>query len=252
MSIKLMSIVWEVPFPTSTQMLIALKLADYANDDGTSIFPANETLATKARCSETTVKTTLKVLRDCGLLVLVKQGGSGPRSTNEWSLNVAMLKALASGQMTIDGCSTVLEIDGEEPVDNKGSEFAPLDELRGQSEGLRGQSTGSKGSAHRPQPFTNHQLEPSTRERASEALNLDLKGSGKAQFELTPADGAKWDAWIDHLAKGDNPGLAAQARESGLILTSSKWPAEGSRVYRVAHPKHGLADRSKAMAGDAA
>ena len=30
MSIRLMSLVWEIPFPTSTQMLLALKLADHA------------------------------------------------------------------------------------------------------------------------------------------------------------------------------------------------------------------------------
>lgn len=249
MSVRMMSIVWDVPFPTSTQMLIALKLADYSNDQGTSIFPANETLAHKARCSETTVKTTLKVFRDCGLLVLMKQGGSGPRSTNEWALNVPMLKALASGICTIEGCSTVLEIAGECPVDNKGANSDPLPELRGQFDGLRGLPTGSKGSAHGPQPFTNHQIEPSGASAPSEAGNFDFKGSGKAKpaIKLTPSDGMKWTLWLKHLSDSERE----KAEQAAVIEVTSYWPeTDGARLLSI--PSSGLSDRSKAMAGDAA
>lgn len=246
MSIKLMSIVWDVPFPTSTQMLIALKLADYANDYGTSIFPANETLAHKARCSETTVKTTLKVLRDCGLLVLVKQGGSGPRSTNEWALNVAMLKSLASGICTIEGCSTVLEIAGDCPVDNKGSNSDPLDQKRGQFDQLRGQPTGSKGSAHGPQSINNHQIDSPARECAQASDDLNLKGSGKAQPELriTSDDGAKWEAWLATMTPVD----VARAELAGEIFTTARWPREGADLLRIPKPAR-LSEKSHAMAG---
>ena len=244
MSIRVMTLVWDVQFPTSTQMLVALKLADYSNDYGTSIFPANETLAAKARCSETTVKTTLKAFRDCGLLILVKQGGNGPRSTNEWALNIAMLKALASGICTIDGCSTALEITGELPVDNKGSEFDPLADLRGQSEGLRGQPTGSKGSAHRPQPFNNHQIDPSGASAPSETANLDLKGSGKAEIRVTSDDGACWREWLGRMT----PAEAATAELSGEIFATARWPREDAKLLRITSPPR-LTDRSHAMAG---
>jgi hypothetical protein len=247
MSIRVMTLVWDVPFPTSTQMLIALKLADYANDHGTSIFPANETLATKARCSETTVKTTLKVFRACGLLHLVREGGKGPKSTNEWALNLPLLRALVDGSCTIDGCSTDLEIDGELPVENKGSESDPLGPLRGQSDGLRGQSTSAKGSAHGPQSFINHQIEPPGRERDQTSDNFDLKGSGQPaqpELRLEASDGGKWAAWLATMTPVD----IARAEAAGVIFTTANWPKEGARLLRIPIPAS-LTDRSKAMAG---
>ena len=245
MSIRMMTIVWDVPFPTSTQMLIALKLADYSNDHGTSIFPANETLASKARCSESTVKTTLKVFRACGLLMLLKQGGSGPKSTNEWALNVPLLKALASGICTIDGCSTVLEIDGEMPVENKGSEFDPLDQKRGQFDALRGQPTDAKGSAHRPQSTNNHQIDPSTREGARKADDLILKRSGEPEIAVSVGE-MQWESWIAHLSEHDPP-KAEQAKAAGQIFVTGRWPSERTRVLRI--PASGLSEKTKAMVG---
>lgn len=244
-----MTLVWDVPFPTSTQMLIALKLADYSNDHGTSIFPANETLANKARCSETTVKTTLKVFRECGLLHLTRKGGNGPKDTNEWALNIPLLRALGTGDCTIEGCSTVLEIAGELPVDNKGSNSDPLATVRGQSDGLRGQPIGPKGSAHGPQTINNHQIEPPDRARAKKNDALDLKGSGKTaqpEIHLTVRDGSKWEAWLGTMTPAD----VARAEASGEIYTTANWPREDARLIRIPRPSSTLTDRSRAMQGE--
>lgn len=249
MSVRMMTLVWDVPFPTSTQMLIALKLADYSNDHGTSIFPANETLANKARCSETTVKTTLKVFRECGLLHLLRKGGNGPKDTNEWALNVPLLRALGTGDCTIEGCSTVLEIAGELPVDNKGSNSDPLAAVRGQSDGLRGQPTGSKGSAHGPQTINNHQIESPDRVRDQKNDDFDLKGSGRpAQPELriTATDGSRWLAWLGTMTPAD----VARAETAGEIFTTANWPREDAKLLRIPRPPHALTDRSKAMQGN--
>lgn len=227
-----MSVVWEVPFPTATQMLICLKLADYANDHGGSIFPANSTLADKARCSESTVKVTIKALRACGILHLVRAGGNGPRDTNEWVLNVPMLKALADGSAVITGCSDTLEIDGfsvevsdvQEPENKgseKGSKINPFTTVRGQSGELRGQPTGAKGSAGKPQSINNHQKDTSgSRESASDegARSPRLK----AEPSLILPNDWQWSKWI----------IWADDRGS-----RKKFEAEGGMVVFADEPK---------------
>ncbi len=82
MSIRVMSLVWEINFPTHSQKLIALKLADYASDHGASIFPAVSTLARHTGSDERTVQRVMKAFRDCGLIELVKEGGAGPNYLN--------------------------------------------------------------------------------------------------------------------------------------------------------------------------
>jgi hypothetical protein len=51
MSIKIMTEVWETSRLTSTQLLLCLALADYANDDR-KCWPSVPSLAAKARISE--------------------------------------------------------------------------------------------------------------------------------------------------------------------------------------------------------
>lgn len=243
MSIRLMSLVWDVEFPTATQMLVALKLADYANDDGASIFPANSTLAAKARCSESTVKVTLKALRSAGILRLVRQGGNGPKDTNEWSLNVSMLIALAKGEATISGCSDVIEIDGymdELPLDfkgsTKGSNSDPLVSTRGQTGALRGQPAGSKGSAGRPQSINNHHKDSSdAQERASD----ECARAPCALPAITVEHGtAAHSAWVEHLVATGRASVAKEARQ-GTIIVSARWPTSDAQF-------HGMARRTTA------
>ncbi|NOU07114.1 MAG: helix-turn-helix domain-containing protein [Hyphomicrobiaceae bacterium] len=246
MSIRLMSVVWEVPFPTATQMLICLKLADYANDHGGSIFPANSTLADKARCSESTVKVTIKALRACGLLYLVRAGGNGPRDTNEWMLNVPMLKALADGTATMSGCSDTLEIDGFEgevsnvqDYENKGSEKGsktdPLSGVRGQSGELRGQPTGAKGSAGKPQSTNNHHLDSSgAPKRASDkgARAPGAQANPRPSQMIAKADcPSEYEAWLEHYRKYGTKGQVKFFEDHGQVLAPTMWPPghEGKR-----------------------
>lgn len=245
MSIRLMSVVWEVPFPTATQMLVCLKLADYANDHGGSIFPANGTLADKARCSESTVKVTLKALRACGLLCLVRAGGNGPRDTNEWMLNVPMLKALADGSATITGCSDTLEIDGfagdvsdvqdsENKGSEKGSKTDPLGRLRGQSGELRGQPTGSKGSAGKPQSINNHQIETSgTRERASDKDARSSRSTPNSRPNQMITKGEcpeEFEAWLAWHRKHSRTAQVRFFEDNGCVIAPTMWPPDHQGV----------------------
>jgi Helix-turn-helix domain len=233
MSIRLMSMIWDVQFPTQSQLLIALKLADFANDSGGSIFPSRNTLAKQAQCSETTIKNTLRAFREIGLLKVVREGGNGPKDTTEYEFDLGLVKAVIDGECTIEGSAIDLEIKGS----NKGSISAPLDEIRGQSDELRGQSLPLKGSTGCPQYTNNHHLEPSrasAREVDKSGLGSEGKKPSKALpcFKIVPAD-SSWGAWIDYLRERDS-GMAFDANQSKKIVASTRWPKPESEVF---HPK---------------
>lgn len=61
------------------ELLLAVKLADNAHDDGKHIFPAVATLAKQTRQSERTVQYALRRMVEMGWLILVKEGWGGGR-----------------------------------------------------------------------------------------------------------------------------------------------------------------------------
>lgn len=58
-------------------LVVALTLAEYADDDGTEIFPKVSTLAQRAKLSERMTQYALKRLREDGVLVTVKEARRG-------------------------------------------------------------------------------------------------------------------------------------------------------------------------------
>ena len=99
MSIRLMTLVWDVRWPTQNHLLVMLKLADHANDDGGKVWPAVATIAKQAQCSERTVQNVLKALRDCGLATVERNGGGSMPTV--YALNTDLLRALAG--LTLEG-----------------------------------------------------------------------------------------------------------------------------------------------------
>jgi hypothetical protein len=101
MSVYVMSLVWKVTFPTQSQKLIALRLADYSNDEGDNVWPSKSTVARDVGCSESTVKRTLGHFRDVGLLSVIREGGSGPGQSTHYRINVELLKQLHGQSLEI-------------------------------------------------------------------------------------------------------------------------------------------------------
>lgn len=249
MSIRLMTMMWDVQFPTQSQLLVALKLADFANDDGGSVFPSRNRLVENCQCSESTVKRILRSFREIGLLHVVEEGGSGPRDTTKYSWNMRLLKALLDGQCTITGGGEELEIEWAEGVDNKGAILDPLDELRGSPEGLRGSPVDAKGVTGDPQPIINHHTEPSARERAG--------ASGRAPAIARPSitirqGDMSWDAWMDAIATGAGEAGRMAAERAGCITVAARWPRPDVPLPTIAQPKlESLTDQSRRMTGEA-
>jgi len=78
MSVKITALVWELSLPLPDKMVL-LRMADYADDRGGSIYPAVATIAHYCEMSPRAVQYTLKKYLDDGLLIVLgnEKGGRG-------------------------------------------------------------------------------------------------------------------------------------------------------------------------------
>lgn len=251
MSIRLMTIVWDIPWPSQSALLIALKLADYANDEGGSIHPARDTLAQHAQTSLATVKRIMAGFRDVGLLEVLEEGGRGPRSTTKYAFNLPMLMRLHDGYDEIQRAEDVSEgfvIVVKNSVDTCGEDGAqdePLNPLRGSRDELRGSPGKIRGSIGEPRNTT---LEPPSR-TLGENLDFAVK-KPTAAIPLKASD-VSWSAWLQHLRDIGRTDLAEQAFAVGSMIVAARWPKADTPLPAVPRPAV-LTERSLAMTGEGA
>jgi hypothetical protein len=86
MSIYAMTLVWRVTDLNQSQTLVALAIADHANDEG-FCWPSIKTLATKSRLSERQVQRIIRELEDGGILVYAYK----PGKSNVYKLDLQWL-----------------------------------------------------------------------------------------------------------------------------------------------------------------
>ena len=240
MSIRLMTLVWDIEFPSQSQKLIMLKLADYASDAGGSVFPATETMADKVGCDERTIQRALKAFRQCGLLHLVRAGGMKPGATNEWQINIALLGWLAGETVRLVGHAGELEIEGAIPGDTPGNMSAPMGDITpgNMSARVTNDAKGvtpvsAMGDTGVTQSTNKHQLDSSRADgRASEGARPPAPRKHLPQFTLTPAD-SSWPHWIAWLTDNDHRDVAVAAQEARQMVTASRWPDAKSPLPRV-------------------
>lgn len=95
MAIKIMTMVWEAEFPNIASKMVALKLADCANDDGENIYPSVGTVERATGCSASTIRKWMFAMEHCGLLEVVERSGGGTRKdTTIRRFNLAALESL--------------------------------------------------------------------------------------------------------------------------------------------------------------
>jgi DNA-binding transcriptional ArsR family regulator len=235
MSIRLMTLMWDVRFPTQSQLLIALKLADFANDQGDSVYPSRNRLSSDTQSSQSTVKNTLRAFREIGLLHVVREGGHGPKSTTEYAINVRLVKAVIDGDCTIEGSATDLQI----AWINKGSIFDPLDDLRGQSDELRGQFGEVKGSKLLT-PI--HQRTTNIEPTRKSGFGSEVKANGD-RITITQKDHpdaiAAWRQFALHRSGNEMRSIVRLIDTHGFAGVPSLMP-----------PSEKLAEKSKRMTGE--
>lgn len=142
MSIRLMTAVFDRYPNGGGEMLLALSLADFADDDGTRVFPSIKQLAEKTRQSERTVQYQLRRMEDMGWLILINSGNGGRNQRREYVISPEWIK---------------------------GADIAPT--TKGATDDVKGATTGTKGckpAQERVQPvapaYNHHRTinEPST------------------------------------------------------------------------------------------
>lgn len=240
MSIRLMSIVWDIPWPSQSALLIALKLADYANDEGGSIHPARETLSKHAQTSLATTKRVLAAFRDVGLLRVVSEGGKGRGKTTKYEFDLKQLMRLHDGYDELERHESEPErfvIVVKSPVDACGQVEAqadPLNPLRGSLESFRGSLGKINGSIDEPRT-TN--LDPPIRTTIAHAREVDKSGFEKngrplPAMRLTSKD-VSWRKWIDHLRLNGEGDLADAAEAAGEMIVCKRWPEPDTPLPKV-------------------
>lgn len=102
MSVRAMAVVWTWPLP-STEKLLALALADFADDAGGSIYPAVETMAAKTGQSDRNVRRLLRKLEARGLLVVeLPGGGRSSRTGRGWTTRYRLVLSVAGDAINPD------------------------------------------------------------------------------------------------------------------------------------------------------
>src|SRR5881392_3760174 len=94
MSWHVVSEVYKAKPGSPIRKAIAAKLADWADDDGCGIYPSVQRIADETETSVRTVQYTLQTFVTEGLLIKVREGGKGPRSTSEYRFDLKALAAL--------------------------------------------------------------------------------------------------------------------------------------------------------------
>lgn len=254
MSVELTSRVWRVQFPTANQKLIMLRVADFSSPEGFSIFASNAYLAQCVQCDERTIRRSMKAFRDCGLLHLMKEGGNGPHSTNEYWLNVFLLGALADQVCTLIGSATNLEIEGEIPEETKEDIMSSKVDIlsknlstRGTKSSLRGTPVSAKGDTMlSPNTSIEVSLEKSSRASARELVGTARASRAtNAEVVTTPTD-VSWQSWLSHFEAIERADLAEAAKRLGKVVADARWPEKATFVFE---PKAG--DITKRLLGEA-
>ncbi|MGH8374413.1 MAG: helix-turn-helix domain-containing protein [Pseudomonas sp.] len=124
------------------EMLTALCLADHADHDGTSIYPAVDTVAKLTRQSRRTVQYHLSKMQESGWLLLVGNAKGGRQKAREYRINPSWIE---TGKLPEKGAKTAPfnsdGLVGAEAVDNsvKGAPaIAPFGEVKGATGDTKG------------------------------------------------------------------------------------------------------------------
>lgn len=197
MSIRLMTAVFDRYPNGGGEMLLALSLADFADDDGTRIFPSIKQMAEKTRQSERTVQYQLRRMENMGWLILVNSGNGGRNQRREYAINPEWIK---------------------------GADIAPA--VKGATGNVKGADSGKKGcnsQQERVQPvapaYNHHRttIEPpkDTPEENGEHLR---RSKNKSVCSENPPSDADEKAYAPAKKKG---AIAAYCRSEGIDATPS-------------------------------
>ncbi|MDX0949140.1 helix-turn-helix domain-containing protein [Sinorhizobium medicae] len=107
MSIAIMSQLFKAHLGSTNRKMLAVRLADFADDDGKGIWPTVGRLARETELSERTVQRILSEFVDEGLLIVRKKGGWKPGEGTRYDFNMIALGRLQAAKVIVEGCHSV-------------------------------------------------------------------------------------------------------------------------------------------------
>lgn len=104
MSIAIMSQLFKAHLGSTNRKMLAVRLADFADDDGKGIWPTVGRLARETELSERTVQRILSEFVDEGLLIVRRKGGWKPGEGTRYDFNMSALVRLQAAKVAAEGC----------------------------------------------------------------------------------------------------------------------------------------------------
>jgi len=204
MSIKVQSLVWDHYPHGSTKLLVMLKLADVASDDGGDIYKSVPTLARFCKISERQMRRVLRELCDEGVLVHVGERrvffpAGGSQMVNEYRILLDVLVSFPS----VDEISKSSQ-GGDNlapPEETKGEDIlTPPEDAQGGDKSCKGVTSESQGGDIAMS--TNSSFNPSftTLLSASDSDSPDSRSLTAEQMkdlgsEFVPQSAGEWRTW---------------------------------------------------------
>lgn len=93
MSIAVSQMVWSCRGLDPTAKLVLLRLADSAQDDGSSVFPSIPRISADCSVDERTAQRAIARLREAGLVVLVAEADASKRRAREYRIDLTALNS---------------------------------------------------------------------------------------------------------------------------------------------------------------
>lgn len=221
MSIEAVARVLKSKASKGNARLVLIALADYANDDGTGVFPSMPKIAAKANCDERTVERALTDLVELGEIVEV---GRTPKGTRAW-------RVLTGLEPTPDKLTGVpdpdpRQVDGGPPADCRstpGNLSEPLmEEPSKEPSGEPSTNSGSSGDQLQHPPSNDELWIDDVVEEIFEAWRV---GTGKnGNSALTAHRKKKLNTRIEEAMKeGGLAGARAELLEAVAGMVGSTW-----------------------------
>lgn len=209
MSVEVMSMVFKRYPNGGGEMLLALALADHANDQGTGIYPSIASLAEKTRQSVRAVQYQLRAMEAAGWLILVNSGNGGRNQRREYRVSDLWIKG-----------ADFASLKSGAPEAGKGADIAPIasaekgaiHDVKGATDDAKGANGDTKGCNGLHPHIT--VIEPSEPSRTVKGVRKRSPGFDPLSIELPEwLDADDWADWAKHRAEIRKPITEQAARE---------------------------------------
>lgn len=234
MSIAIMSRLFKLTLGSCERKLLAIRLADFADDDGRGIYPGVARLARETDLSERTVQRKLKEFVDEGILIVKAEASGRPGQATRYDFDLAALDRLASG------ASAKPRGDSVSPV---------ISAETGADRGDCGTETGDTDDREGCPPVTRTVIEPSIKP-SSERGRVSELAEGESRQAIERGFLRWWPTWPTYPSGSESTtrkawfSLSAEERAECIDRTPDFIKAVGERKKDYTYAHVYLADRA--------